>query len=107
MINGTTGLPSMYIQVFSVEKNPKGRHIMVIHDSQFKMKALAPSSWDPKIEQGAITQGSVIQIDKYVLNDVQGKKMCVILELEVLQQDCVLIGHPKDPPSAAPKKSGF
>lgn len=106
MVKGTTGLPSMYIQVLNLEKNPKGRTILTISDSEHKMKALCPTSWDAKIGNGEMMEGSIIQIDNYVINEIQGKKMCVILALSVLQVDCVILGNPVDPPTAAPKKSG-
>lgn len=108
---GKTGLEPSLLQVLDLTKNQAGRYVPLVSDSEFKMKGLLPSSLDKQIEAGEIMNGSVIQVDKYVVNTVNGSKVMVILKLTILQADCVVIGEPKPVPvTAAPQKkaaSGF
>jgi len=83
---------------------------LTVHDQQYSIDAFLSQKDNKLITNQELVEGSVIQLTKSIVNEVQGKALVIMLELEVLQKDCEPLGNPVPVPAAAPAKqsnSGF
>lgn len=81
---------------------------LTVHDQRHTIDAVLSSKDNQLITSQQLIEGSVIQLNKSIVNDVQGKPLVVLLEMEVLQKDCEPLGNPVPVPAPPkPASSGF
>lgn len=110
IFDGETNLTPALLQIVNVRQNENKRSVVEITDTMKTMKGLMPSSWDQRILSGEVVDGTIVQVNKYIVNKIQGMSMMIILDFEVLQKDCCALWDPENtgkpnPPMCQPKPS--
>lgn len=104
----------VYIQVLTVHQPTQAmgqtKFRLTIHDSNHSIEAVLSTKDNHLVTSQQLIQGSIIQLNRSVVNEVQGKAMVVLLDIAVLQKECEMLGSPVPVPApqrkAAPA-SGF
>ncbi|XP_006647995.1 replication protein A 70 kDa DNA-binding subunit A [Oryza brachyantha] len=66
----------------------------VVSDGTTTSSALFAAQLSDRARSGALRRGSIVQLSEYVINDVGPRRIIVILNLEVLIEECEIIGSP-------------
>ncbi|CAH8390278.1 unnamed protein product [Eruca vesicaria subsp. sativa] len=58
------------------------------------------------VKQGKIQVGSVLRLSRFVCNNVQSRTFAIIMELEIIAEQCNIIGNPLPANPGKPRSSG-
>ncbi|TFY76589.1 hypothetical protein EWM64_g7426 [Hericium alpestre] len=88
------------VQVLSVRSVPSPnnnpqRNRLIISDGTFFLQSMLATQLNHLVEENLIGKNSIVKIEKMSCNFIQGKRLVVILGLQVLQKDAEKIGEPK------------
>lgn len=99
MVNGVTGIHP-HLQILDVKKIVTGgqgeRCRLVLSDGDFYIQGMLASQCTQMMTNGQLTKFAVIQIQEFVCNNVSNKKICVVINCDVVQQKNATIGSPKN-----------
>jgi len=96
----------MYLQIMEVTKMPNGRYKLKVNDQQNWMFALAKTTDNSRFVNNEAIRGTVIEVKSHIVNAINGTKMMILKDWEILQKDCEILGEPQPLP-AATKPAGF
>jgi len=82
-----------YVQVTKIqEKNSK--YVITLSDGGKSAECALSSQKNSIVTQGEIEVGSIIEVPKYNVATIQGKRMIIVLDVEVAQKECEVLGSP-------------
>ncbi|KAF8725643.1 hypothetical protein HU200_020185 [Digitaria exilis] len=67
---------------------------LVLSDGAHLLRGLLPASLNHLIAGGALRRGSVVRVLEYVCSYIQNQRVIIVIQLEILQVECALIGNP-------------
>ncbi|KAL6619664.1 hypothetical protein ACP70R_034803 [Stipagrostis hirtigluma subsp. patula] len=70
------------------------RYRLVLSDGVHSQLAVAATSLNRLVSDGDLRRGSVVRVLDYICSAVQGRRVIVLIQLEILQSECTLIGSP-------------
>ncbi|XP_061366097.1 replication protein A 70 kDa DNA-binding subunit A-like [Gastrolobium bilobum] len=80
--------------VQSSQHSHSERYRLVLSDGSLYQQGMLGTQKNELIHSGRLQKGSVVKLTQFVCNAVQGRKIIIIIELEVLLDKCDLIGEP-------------
>jgi len=108
MMNNNTGIQP-HLQILDVKKIVTGgqgeRCRLVLSDGDYYIQGMLASQCTQLMSSGALCKYAVIQILEFVCNNVSGKKICVVINCNVVGQQNQAIGSPKNIASNGPSNS--
>ncbi|KAJ3099448.1 Replication factor A protein 1 [Phlyctochytrium planicorne] len=101
--------PNPVVQVLSIKKFGDGtqqdRYRFVLSDGVHFTQAMLATQMNSKMDAEEIVKNSVIQLANYIVNDVNDRRIIIILDLVCLNpgdKSCVRFGSPQDVQNAKP-----
>ncbi|CAJ2647016.1 unnamed protein product [Trifolium pratense] len=70
------------------------RYRLVLSDGSFYQQGMLATQKNKLVQDQILQKGSVVRLTQYVCNDVQNRKIIIIVDLEVMLEKCELIGTP-------------
>ncbi|KAL6624800.1 hypothetical protein ACP70R_032121 [Stipagrostis hirtigluma subsp. patula] len=70
------------------------RYRLVLSDGVHSQLAVVATSLNRLVSDGALRRGSVVRVLDYICSAVLGRRVIVLIRLEILQSECALIGSP-------------
>ncbi|WJX56186.1 hypothetical protein P8452_41866 [Trifolium repens] len=100
--------------VQSSQNSTSERYRLVLSDGSFYQQGMLATQMNQLVKEQKLQKGSIVRLTQYVCNDVQNRKIIIIVDLEVVLDKCDLIGNPvsvnnlvKDlPPQSAVSQAG-
>ncbi|CAK8540260.1 unnamed protein product [Lathyrus sativus] len=78
------------------------RYRAVLSDGSYYEQGMLATQKNELVHSGRLQKGSIVKLLQFVTNDVQRRKIIIIVDLEVLVDICELIGKPLQAPKEAP-----
>eukprot|EP00252_Welwitschia_mirabilis_P017167 TRINITY_DN38089_c0_g1_i1.p1 TRINITY_DN38089_c0_g1~~TRINITY_DN38089_c0_g1_i1.p1 ORF type:complete len:797 (+),score=128.77 TRINITY_DN38089_c0_g1_i1:128-2518(+) len=109
-MNLTTGsIPAIYdgncelkpvLQVLDVKQIvssqiSKERFRMILSDGQNALQAMIAVQLNERVKSGEIQNGSVVRLQEYTCNNVQNRKIIIVLNMDVLRSKAEILGEAK------------
>ncbi|KAL9246974.1 hypothetical protein vseg_020451 [Gypsophila vaccaria] len=84
------------------------RYRLLLSDGVHLQQGMLATQHNALVKSGRLQKGSLLQLFQFVCNRIQHRMIIIIVELEILQETCDLIGEPKQyiPPGAPNSSSG-
>ncbi|RLN00544.1 replication protein A 70 kDa DNA-binding subunit C-like [Panicum miliaceum] len=70
------------------------KYRIVLSDGAHLQRGVLATSLNHLVADGALRRGSVVRVLDYVCSCIQNQRVIVVIQLEVLQAECALIGSP-------------
>ncbi|KAF6982814.1 hypothetical protein CFC21_001155 [Triticum aestivum] len=70
------------------------RYRFLLSDGVHSQEGILVPSLDSLVRTGRLRDGTVIRVLDYVCNSVCGRRVIIVIQLEVVQTECTLIGSP-------------
>ncbi|GJN36320.1 hypothetical protein PR202_gb25169 [Eleusine coracana subsp. coracana] len=70
------------------------RYRILLSDSVHSHEGVLAVSMNHLISDGSLRRGAVVRVLDYICTIVQGRRVIVVIQLEILRTDCTLIGDP-------------
>ncbi|CAL4896077.1 unnamed protein product [Urochloa decumbens] len=83
------------------------RYSLVLSDSAHLQRGLLATSLNHLVADGALRRGSVVRVLDYVCTCIHNQRVIIVIQLEILQAECALIGSPTIYEANATQLSGF
>ncbi|KAL6619657.1 hypothetical protein ACP70R_034796 [Stipagrostis hirtigluma subsp. patula] len=71
------------------------RYRMVLSDGAHSMQGLLATDNNRHVADGALRRGTVLRLLEYVCTTVHRRRFVIVIQFEILQTDCALIGDPQ------------
>jgi len=68
---------------------------MLLSDGVYSLQSMLATAENQRIRDGSIKKGSIIHLQEYTCSTIRGRRITIILKLDVLQSECEIIGSPK------------
>eukprot|EP00898_Chlorokybus_atmophyticus_P002303 jgi/Chlat1/3073/Chrsp21S03384 len=114
-INGGEVEFKPYVQVIDVKRigaaggagNPTERYRLQLSDGQYSQQGMLATQLNHHVQSNAVKPGTVLQLDEFICNTVQNRRVIIILSLTVVADLEGIIGNPQPlsndgTPAAAP-----
>jgi len=103
MNNNSTISPRLQILDIKkiVTKEQGTRFRLVLSDGDLYMQGMMSSQMQHLVDNGSIQKFTVIHITEFVCNDIKNKKICVIINANVVEQRQAGIGKPRNASAAS------
>ncbi|KAL5099844.1 hypothetical protein RYX36_004171 [Vicia faba] len=88
--------------VHSSQNTTTERYRAVLSDGEFYEQGMLATQKNGLVHAGRLQKGSIVKLTQFVTNDVQRRKIIIIVDLEVLMDICDMIGKPAPAPKEAP-----
>eukprot|EP00191_Tetraselmis_sp_GSL018_P018780 CAMPEP_0177579188 /NCGR_PEP_ID=MMETSP0419_2-20121207/808_1 /TAXON_ID=582737 /ORGANISM="Tetraselmis sp., Strain GSL018" /LENGTH=219 /DNA_ID=CAMNT_0019067801 /DNA_START=184 /DNA_END=841 /DNA_ORIENTATION=+ len=91
-------------QIGNPQANPSERFRLVVSDGQWSTTAMLATQMNQVVKENLVRKLSIIRLDEFLCNTVQGRKIVIVLNLQVLDQCPHKIGEPvvwRDQPEGA------
>ncbi|CAJ1930951.1 unnamed protein product [Sphenostylis stenocarpa] len=82
------------------------RYRLVLSDGSFYQQGMLATQMNDLVHSGRLQKGSVVRLVQFICNDVQNRKIIVIIDLDVVLEKCELIGEPVALPKDGTAESG-
>jgi replication factor A1 len=89
-------LDSPVLQVIDLKTLTNGKIRTVLSDGDHFLMGMFATQLTQLVTSGEMCVNSLISLGTYSLNDMGGKKVMIVLKVNVVQKDCDKIGDPKD-----------
>ncbi|CAO2045861.1 unnamed protein product [Urochloa humidicola] len=76
--------------------NPSERYRVVLSDGVDSHQAILSTTINPFVRDGALRVGTIVHLNEFVCNTIHDKRIIIVLELEILQTECAIIGSPRN-----------
>ncbi|XBJ07986.1 hypothetical protein VPH35_013406 [Triticum aestivum] len=73
---------------------PTDRYRFLLSDGVHSQEGILVPSLDSLVRTGRLCDGTVIRVLDYVCNSVCSRRVIIVIQLEMVQTDCTLIGSP-------------
>ncbi|RLM98456.1 replication protein A 70 kDa DNA-binding subunit C-like [Panicum miliaceum] len=71
------------------------RFRMLLSDGVYSLQSMLATAENQRIRDGSIRKGSIIHLQEYTCSTIRGRRITIVLKLDVLQSECEIIGSPK------------
>ncbi|WVZ12151.1 hypothetical protein V8G54_016681 [Vigna mungo] len=92
--------------VQSQQANNTERYRLILSDGSFYQQGMLATQMNELVHSGKLQKGSVVRLTQFICNDVQNRKIIVIIDLDVVVEKCELIGEPVSLPKDGSVESG-
>ncbi|KAL8137076.1 hypothetical protein V2J09_003077 [Rumex salicifolius] len=90
-----------YLQVTEVrlvsatnQTSTNERYRMLVSDGTHTQQAMLATQRNDLVKSGRLQKGSIVKLLQFVCNLIQNRKIIIIIELEVVKEQCDLLGQP-------------
>uniref|UniRef100_A0A1D1XHA3 Replication protein A subunit n=1 Tax=Anthurium amnicola TaxID=1678845 RepID=A0A1D1XHA3_9ARAE len=107
------------LKLVQTVQNTTERFRMVLSDGVHAQQAMLATQMNTMVKSGQLQKGSVVQLNEFICNLIQNRKIIIVLSLEVILEQCNTIGEPRiydagsatsqgrpSPPSSSADKPG-
>ena len=94
------------LQVIDLKTLTNGKIRTVLSDGDHFLMGMFATQLTQLVNNGEMCVNSLISLGTYSLNDMGGKKVMIVLKVNVVQKDAEKIGNPKDIVNGATSTSG-
>ncbi|KAJ3676427.1 hypothetical protein LUZ60_003839 [Juncus effusus] len=81
--------------VSTVQNSASERFRMLISDGVHTQQAMLATQMNCLVKEGSLKHGSVVKLHEFICNDIQNRKIVILIGLNILQTDCEVIGNAK------------
>ncbi|GAB4834819.1 hypothetical protein Ancab_033087 [Ancistrocladus abbreviatus] len=75
--------------------NSTERYRLLLSDGTHTQQGMLATQRNELVRSGKLQKGSIVQLMQFVPNVIQQRMIIIIIDLEVAQERCDIIGHPK------------
>lgn len=95
MYNGNEP-PSPLVQIIKIApvQSVSQRYKIFLSDGDHCIQASVTTQLNPNFESGAFQTGTVVKLDEYICNEVQNKKLLVVMQMTSMGPPVPMIGNP-------------
>ncbi|CAL5058144.1 unnamed protein product [Urochloa decumbens] len=76
--------------------NPSERYLVMLSDGVDSHQGILSTTINPLVRDGALRVGTIVHLNEFVCDTIHDKRIIIVLELEILQTECAIIGSPKN-----------
>ncbi|KAJ1279228.1 hypothetical protein BS78_04G139400 [Paspalum vaginatum] len=76
--------------------NPSERYRLVLSDGVSAQQAMLATAFNTFVRDGTLRAGTIVHLNEFICSTVQGKRIIIVVKLEILQIECAIIGSPKN-----------
>ncbi|KAG8084585.1 hypothetical protein GUJ93_ZPchr0010g7975 [Zizania palustris] len=82
---------------------PADRFRMMLSDGTHTQQSMLATALNNLVKDGALRPGTIIHLNDFMCNTIQTKRIIIVVKLDILQNECAIIGNPKhyEPKSVA------
>ncbi|XP_062223277.1 replication protein A 70 kDa DNA-binding subunit C-like [Phragmites australis] len=80
----------------NANSNSSSRFRMVLSDGAHSLQSMLATALNPLVRDGTLRVGTIVHLNEFVCNTIQGKRIIIVVKLEILQSECTMIGSPKN-----------
>lgn len=91
--------------VQSQQNSATERYRVVLSDGLYYQQGMLATQKNELVHSGRLQKGSIVKLSQFICNDVQNRKIIIIVDLDVIMDKCDLIGKPDPAPKEAPSQS--
>ncbi|KAL5203099.1 hypothetical protein ABZP36_014051 [Zizania latifolia] len=83
--------------------NPAERFRMMLSDGAHTQQCMLAAALNNLVKDGTLRPGTIIHLNDFMCNTIQNRRIIVVVKLDILQNECAIIGNPKpyEPKSVA------
>ncbi|XP_062219115.1 replication protein A 70 kDa DNA-binding subunit C-like [Phragmites australis] len=78
------------------DPNSSERFRMMLSDGVHAQQAMLATAYNPLVRDGTLRVGTIVHLNEFICNTIQGKRIIIVVKLEILQGECATIGSPKN-----------
>ncbi|KAL6634291.1 hypothetical protein ACP70R_026962 [Stipagrostis hirtigluma subsp. patula] len=75
--------------------NSSERFRMLLSDGVHSQQSMLAVAYNHLVRDGNLRAGAIVHLNEFICNLIQGKRIVIVLKLEILQSECAIIGTPK------------
>ncbi|GMH09156.1 hypothetical protein Nepgr_010996 [Nepenthes gracilis] len=75
--------------------NSSERYRLLLSDGTHSQQGMLATQRNDLVKSGRLKKGSIVQLIQFVCNLIQGRMIIIIIDLDVAQEKCDIIGEPK------------
>ncbi|KAJ7953349.1 Replication protein A subunit [Quillaja saponaria] len=89
------------------QRSATDRYRLVISDGSHSQQGMLATQKNELVSSGKLQKGSIVQLNSFVCNVVQNRRIVIIMELDVILETCDIIGEPVPVQKAVPVQSSM
>ncbi|KAF0924124.1 hypothetical protein E2562_008441 [Oryza meyeriana var. granulata] len=74
---------------------PAERFRMMLSDGTHTQQSMLATALNGLVKDGTLRPGTIVHLNDFMCNTIQGKRIIIVVKLDVLQNECAMIGNPK------------
>lgn len=86
------------IRLVNTQNKGAERYQMLLSDGEFVQQAMVTSHINALIKPEKLRKGSIVQLLRFVCNDIEDRRVIIIIDIDVILTRCYPIGQPKQYP---------
>ncbi|OAY69163.1 replication protein A 70 kDa DNA-binding subunit A-like [Ananas comosus] len=83
------------LRLVNTAQSTTERYRMLLSDGVHMQQAMLATQMNGIVKSGSLQKGSIVQLNEYICNVIQGRRIIIIINLEVLRGESEMIGNPK------------
>ncbi|KAJ4779252.1 Replication A 70 kDa DNA-binding subunit [Rhynchospora pubera] len=83
------------VRQVSTAQNTTERYRMLLSDGAHTQQAMLATQLNSLVKEGNLQAGSIVRLNEYICNEIQGRRIIIVIQLEVLQSKREIIGIPR------------
>ncbi|KAJ6808923.1 replication protein A 70 kDa DNA-binding subunit A-like [Iris pallida] len=87
-------LQVMEVRLVNTAQTKTERFRMVLSDGVHQQQAMLATQMNHIVQSGALQKGSIVQLNEFICNSIQGRRIIIVINLDVLAEKCDPIGDP-------------
>ncbi|KAJ7943945.1 Replication protein A subunit [Quillaja saponaria] len=87
------------------QRSTTERYRLVISDGSHSQQGMLATQKNDLVSSGKLQKGSIVQLNSFVCNVVQNRRIVIVMELDVILETCDIIGEPLPVQKAVPVQS--
>ncbi|RDX67786.1 Replication protein A 70 kDa DNA-binding subunit C, partial [Mucuna pruriens] len=81
------------------------RYRLVLSDGSHHQQGMLATQRNELVHSGRLQKGSIVRLTQFICNVIQGRKIIIIVDMDVVLDKCEMIGEPVAAPKGAPAES--
>ncbi|XP_072987756.1 replication protein A 70 kDa DNA-binding subunit A-like [Typha latifolia] len=83
------------LRLVNTAQSTTERYRMLLSDGVHMQQAMLATQMNSVVKSGALQKGSIVQLNEFICNVIQGRRIIIVINLEVLRGESAMIGNPK------------
>ncbi|KAJ3687739.1 hypothetical protein LUZ61_016903 [Rhynchospora tenuis] len=83
------------VRQVSTAQNTTERYRMLLSDGTHTQQAMLATKLNSLVKEGNLQAGSIVQLNEYTCNEIQGRRIIIVIQLQVLQSKREIIETPR------------